>query len=168
VRVAYVYTGEKRDRAYATRPDGSTTAMRPWSYGNALPHDLAHLAVERALGLGQGVWGLVAMGVDFERAAKAAEAAATGRKVRDMVGRDTAELRVAEAAVAAMSLLPGQPDRTVADSIADIEAAYRAEHLAPPQDLADRVAAARRACDDLAARWSGLAPGEQVVEEFPA
>lgn len=155
LRVAYVRTGERRDRAYLTRADGSTATVHPHGYGDGFPHDLAHLAVERALGIRRGFWGLLAEGVDWERVNDAA-----GRGGKGVLGTDVAELRLAEAAVALVAGTPG----------ADLDAlrsAYAAEGIEPPADLADRVGAARADLDDLAGAWAEVPVDGQLLLEWP-
>jgi hypothetical protein len=51
--------------ALARRPDGVTIHLRGGSYNTfepPLPHDIAHLVVERELGLDRGVWGTLEAG----------------------------------------------------------------------------------------------------------
>jgi len=49
-----------------TRRDGVRLHVKGVGHRFAIPHDLAHLAVERALGLRRGFWGCVAAGAVFE------------------------------------------------------------------------------------------------------
>lgn len=66
--VRFVKTPGARDRVYCERPDGSTASWSFPSYGpTSMPHDLVHFAVERALGLSDGVFGKVAAGADLAR-----------------------------------------------------------------------------------------------------
>jgi hypothetical protein len=155
MRVAYVRSGGPRDRAYLSRPDGSTATIHPHSYGGGFPHDLAHFAVERALGLTGGFWGLLTDGVDWERVNAAADRGAKGG-----IDRDVAELRVAEAAVGLLT--------SEASTLDELTAAYAAEGVAIPSDLATRVADARAQLADLAVAWSQVPEGGQLLLEWPA
>jgi hypothetical protein len=66
--VRFVKTPGARDRVYCERPDGSTASWSFPSYGpDGMPHDLVHYAIERALGLTDGVFGKVAKGADLAR-----------------------------------------------------------------------------------------------------
>jgi hypothetical protein len=46
------------------RTDGTETEWEFPSYGEALPHDLVHFAVEQGLGLNDGFWGLLDDGAE--------------------------------------------------------------------------------------------------------
>ena len=66
-----IRTGTNRNRAVAVRPDGVAVELVVYDYGpGVLPHDLVHLAVERALGVEWGFWGLVAAGATLEALAE--------------------------------------------------------------------------------------------------
>lgn len=47
------------DHVHVTRTDGTSTEWEFPSYGDAVPHDLIHLVVERGLGMTDGFWGLI-------------------------------------------------------------------------------------------------------------
>jgi hypothetical protein len=92
--------------ALARRPDGVTVHLRGGSYNRfepPLPHDIAHLVVERELGLRQGVWGTLEQGGLFplatvhagRRKPRAAERAVAITKANSLA------LNVAEVTVAA-------------------------------------------------------------------
>lgn len=56
------------DRHYETlitRSDGVSYLVRGIGHMSAIPHDLAHFAIERALGIERGFWGSVAEGAVF-------------------------------------------------------------------------------------------------------
>jgi hypothetical protein len=168
MRVAYVRSGDRHDRAYLTRADGSTATIHPHAYAGGLPHDLAHFAVERALGIVEGFWGLLAGGVDWERVNAAANRGAKG-----VLGRDVRGLRLAEGAVGAVAGPAGAAgpavDRADAEASVDdlVAAAYAGAGLPPPPDLADRVAQARADLADLAARWAAVPTGGQLLLDWP-
>src|SRR5882757_6287432 len=57
-----------RDGRYVTsiaRDDGVTFSMQGVGHNFAIPHDVAHYVVEKALGLDRGFWGSVADGAVF-------------------------------------------------------------------------------------------------------
>src|SRR5690606_11886482 len=56
---------ERRDEAEITRSDGVTYNVKGVGHMAAIPHDLAHFAVERGLGIRGGFWGSVADGAVF-------------------------------------------------------------------------------------------------------
>ncbi|HET7463415.1 MAG TPA: hypothetical protein VFJ82_19340 [Longimicrobium sp.] len=57
---------ERRYETVITRGDGVRFRVTGVGHMFAIPHDLAHLAVEQALGLRRGFWGCVAAGAVFE------------------------------------------------------------------------------------------------------
>jgi hypothetical protein len=62
MQIAFVRTGEPKDRVHVRRDDGTEAA---WRWGAAgPPHDLMHWVVERELGMADGFWGLVAAGAE--------------------------------------------------------------------------------------------------------
>jgi hypothetical protein len=56
---------ERRYETFITRRDGVTYVVRGIGHMAAIPHDLAHYAVERGLGIHDGFWGSVADGAVF-------------------------------------------------------------------------------------------------------
>ena len=66
--VRFVKTPGARDRVYCERTDGSSASWSFPSYGpTGMPHDLVHFAVERAMGMTDGLFGKVAAGADLAR-----------------------------------------------------------------------------------------------------
>ena len=66
--IAVVKQADGRHRAVVTTDDG-TVQFAVADYGTHLPHDLVHYAVERALGMRYGFWGLIAAGARFDSVA---------------------------------------------------------------------------------------------------
>lgn len=56
----------RRYETLVRRTDGVRYRIKGVGHMFAIPHDLAHLAIEQALGLGRGFWGTVADGAVFE------------------------------------------------------------------------------------------------------
>jgi hypothetical protein len=56
---------ERRYETVITRPDGVTYHVKGVGHMSAIPHDLAHFAIEQALRIRQGFWGSVADGAVF-------------------------------------------------------------------------------------------------------
>ncbi len=66
MEVAIVREEGRRHRAVAVRDDGSVVRFVVHDHGDSAPHDLVHFAVEGALGLPWGFYGLLAAGAPFE------------------------------------------------------------------------------------------------------
>jgi hypothetical protein len=93
LEIVFVHTGEPYDRIHVHREGGGEVA---WRWGAAgPPHDLVHWAVEDALGLECGFWGLVDGGAGFGFVNASGHA---GERESAELG-DTTELMQAEALV---------------------------------------------------------------------
>jgi hypothetical protein len=57
---------DRRYETHITRDDGATFHVQGVAHMFAIPHDLAHFAIEQALGLKRGFWGSVAAGAVFK------------------------------------------------------------------------------------------------------
>lgn len=62
MRVTVLRSGGRRHRAVISCDDGSVLTVQVYGDDDALPHDLAHWAVERELGVDDGFWGLIRSG----------------------------------------------------------------------------------------------------------
>jgi hypothetical protein len=65
MRLILTRLDERRYETLVTRADGVSFRVQGVGHMFAIPHDLAHLAVEEALGLDRGFWGSVASGAVF-------------------------------------------------------------------------------------------------------
>ena len=155
---------EGRDRVYVQLDDGTEVSWSWPSYGRSLAHDLAHWVVESELGLDEGLWGLVASGVDPSRVNKAAERIATGVRLRDMTGRDTTQLMQAEFVTAAL----GRTDRSPAGAVAYVVEQCDEAGISGVDGL-DVAAVERMAAraEDLNRRWQAIAPDAGLVLAWP-
>jgi hypothetical protein len=127
--VTFVRHRGRRDRIYVERPDGSQLSWTFPTYGDRLPHDLGHLVVERALGIDDGFWGLVADGADVALVHNVATLVRDGNPlVKSDV--DFSGLRRAEDAVARVSgmdgsAVPGEHDESVRARLAELTEEWR-------------------------------------------
>lgn len=65
MRMRLTRLDERRYETLITRSDGVTFRVKGVGHMAAIPHDLAHFAIEQALGIRQGFWGSVADGAVF-------------------------------------------------------------------------------------------------------
>jgi hypothetical protein len=65
MHVTFARTAERGYATVAVRDDGVAVRVPSFDRPTGLPHDIAHLLVERELGLTQGFWGCVAKGAMF-------------------------------------------------------------------------------------------------------
>jgi hypothetical protein len=159
VKIRLKKTGDGRPVVTAVRADGSTTSGRLGAGDFGAVHDLAHFAVETALGLRSGFYGLLAQGwaiSDF--AAKGAAA------------RLPDEAIVAECLVGQITNgVFGGPAMSAADFFWHVRAAVaalRPNATVPELDEAG-FRALRASLDALLARWHALPPGATLGLDFP-
>jgi hypothetical protein len=149
MEIAFVHTGESHDRIHVRRDDGSEDGWR-WGAGGP-PHDLIHWAVEDALCLRRGFWGLVAGGASRKS------------------GLEGPELMQAEAIVGsiqqAMALDPPWDDLECLRWAATWCEQSRT-HLPDGLDV-ERYGAVRRDALAWVERYRALGPGEALDVTFP-
>jgi hypothetical protein len=130
-----------------------------------VPHDLAHLVVERELGLARGLWGVLAEGSLVQNAEfvdrRPAHALARAKRLTDAAGE---ELRQAEILVRALA------DATLTSRPPDVDALRRAVgtrwwHPGLTAAAADRVNTGLRAA---ALDWDLLAPTASLMRSWRA
>ena len=163
MKVSFV-KGEKRDRVYVLREDGSEAAWDFPSYGpRALPHDLVHFAVERALGRSDGVYARVAAGVDLARLNDAANRA--GGRLREKyagLGDDIDGVLRSEALAAQPWLDDAVGDASIAQRVREACAGYE---ITAPGEL--DVAAVRAEVRALHEAWLALPSGRALALAWP-
>ncbi len=160
----------RRYRSLLRRADGVEVAFDGGAYnklggGAELPHDLAHLIVERELGLDRGVWGVLAAGGLFRHAT-----VVSGRQAPHAARRGRELVEAAHVAIMQAELLT----RVVCDASV---AGPTFDPAAATGELGERrwrellTPAAVERCDALlaagASAWAALAPGERLVERWP-
>lgn len=171
LEVAFEKGPSRRYRSLLRRADGVEIAFDGGAYnrvggGAELPHDLAHLLVERELGLHQGVWGVLVAGGLFGHATVVA-----GRQPPHAARRSRAVIDAAGDAIMQAEILT----RVVCDACA---AGGRFDPARARREIGERwwsEALTRDACErcdallaDGARAWAALAPGERLVERWPA
>jgi len=161
----------RRYRSLLRRDDGVEVAFDGGAYnrlggGRELPHDLAHLIVERELGLAQGVWGVIASGGMFAHVTvvagrQAPHAARRGRAVIDAAGDAIMQAEILTRVVCDTSAAGGRFDPARARR----EIGERWWSAALSRDAVDRCG---ELLADGARAWAALAPGERLTERWPA
>jgi hypothetical protein len=174
VKVSFVRHRERRDRVHVTRQDGSSTAWDFPSYGNRLPHDLCHLAVEEALGIANGFWGLVDQGVEVRLVDDQATLVRDGRPLVEEAGIDFSDLTEAERLVALFGPTGIRTEKVGAITVAHLDpsvsaAAGEDAHRSalgvelPPGISEEAIASLRRRLVDLGEQWRGLGDGAAIT-----
>jgi hypothetical protein len=149
-----------------TRPDGVRLRLHSYDRTGLVPHDAAHLVVERAFRLRHGVWGCLCDGALFDSVEIVEGRTRHDHKARSAAlrKRHDADLRLAEQLVGAV--LAGFEHRS-AEMSRHLKAAWEIYRTGPAPDLA---AAGRAALDELAvlrARWDTLPTGATFELEWP-
>lgn len=166
--IRFVRKQGQRDTIYVRRDDGWEVSWVFPNFGEGLPHDLVHLVVERAFGLRDGFWGLVAQGVDFGLVNAVASHEGGKDKYRSILektgGSDLKELYLAEG-LAAVHWSPGPLQDP--DPIATLRRACAELELDPPAALTPAtVDAVRGELARLHGEWRGLLPQGTLVQRF--
>lgn len=65
MKLSLTRLGEKKYESHVTRDDGTHYHVGGVGHMASIPHDLAHFAIEGALGLRRGFWGSIAEGAVF-------------------------------------------------------------------------------------------------------
>jgi hypothetical protein len=149
------------------RADGVTLRMRSYDRTHAIPHDLAHLALERRFALRGGVWGSLGSGAVFDSVE-----VVSGRLPHDWRARSKRFLDMHAAELSASEVLSGVVHAHVLDDLpeAGLEGALRemwgvvSEGAYPFGGLGTAAAADLRA---LATRWSALGDEDGLREHWP-
>jgi hypothetical protein len=156
----------KRERggsvATITRPDGVRLRLTSYDRKYRVPHDLAHFATERELGLTDGLFGSIAAGALFDSVEVLAGRRA-GARSDTVRRRNAAALAFTESLVGVVHLGVDGPDHAVVDGLERAWAAQREGRCPhPPQ----RRLAAIRSLKDLGARFAALGPAETLDLTF--
>jgi hypothetical protein len=153
------------------RVDGVSVRLEGGSYNRIrgevgrVPHDIAHLIVEDALGLGGGLWGTLAAGgivqnATFAGGRKPPHAERRAREITDRAGESLRQAEILVRAVADASLEGGTRDMHAFR--AHVGARWWSPSITPD--------ALERACVDLceaAVRWDALEDGSVLRLAWP-
>jgi hypothetical protein len=162
---------ERGCETVALRDDGVRFKVPNYSVTRRLPHDLAHYAVEGALGLADGFWGRVASGavfrgmewLDGRRKPHAGERSRALVKANPHAGAEAEGLVFTFIRVVDQGL--DRRPEMVAKLLQEVD---RPEHRQPwslPREEVARICARLR---ELQSRWDGLAVGESIAVTWPA
>jgi hypothetical protein len=157
-----------RGSALVERDDGVRYLMDGGPVTAALPHDLVHFTVERALDIPDGIWGAVAAGVVFRSMRHH-----SGRRLPHAAQRSAALIRAHRDRLQRAELIGGVVERVAAmpepsaDRIARLGKVFLASLAEGDVDLR-RVPAAAEAVRDMGRRWRALAVGDELTVEWPA
>ena len=160
---------EDGSRAYSVveRSDGARFRLDGGVAGAQLPHDLAHLIVERETGLDAGFWGAVSAGAVFRSMTHL-----DGRRPPHARDRSAAVLRERRDGLRRAELVVWLTERVARGGVTStqrVRAAAREALSTMPGTSVDpeRVIAAGRALREAEQRWARLRPGEEIVAEWP-
>jgi hypothetical protein len=143
------------------RPDAVTVRLRSYDRTSVVPHDLAHLVVERALRVRTGLWGSLAAGAEFDSVEIVA-----GRLKHDHRARSAAlrkanhrDLQLAEVLVGVVLEAAAGQCQGLQRRLAGAWSLYRRDPCPP-------TAAAAGAVAELLTwgpTWHALGPGDRVT-----
>ncbi len=145
-----------------TRSDGVCIRLRSYDRTGVVPHDLAHLVVEKEMRLHTGLWGSLAAGAEF-----GSVELVEGRVRHDHKARSAAirkehdrDLRMAELLVGAVLNEVSGRDGNLDHELSAAWSTYRPSADCPPQSAGK---AAAKELTEWAKRWSSLQVGEGLT-----
>jgi hypothetical protein len=171
MQITFTRTGLRTYESLATRGDGVTVRIPSPDRPTGMPHDLAHLIVERELGLGRGFWGCVADGAMFPGMAivfgrRAPRAGQRSRAVVREAGQQGTEAEVLVGTLLHVAERGLDASRSVVrEVLRDMWAPAR------PARAPLGVEEVRRVCDALREadrRWHALPVGSSLTLTWPA
>jgi hypothetical protein len=168
MRVTFVRVPDhERGWALVERDDGVVYRMDGGPVTADLPHDLVHFAVERTLGMGDGIWGAVAAGAVFRSMRHH-----RGRRPPHAAQRSATLIRANRDRLQRAELIAGFVQRIVAMAeptparIARFAKTFLATLPDGDLDLA-QAAAAAAAVREMASRWRAISVGDQLSVDWP-
>jgi hypothetical protein len=166
--VLFLREGARRARSQVRRDDGVTLHVPGYSFddvGRLLPHDLAHLIVERGLGLDHGFWGTVASGGVFPgmHALEGRRPPHADERSRDVIRANarTHELTQAEVMVRVVCRVAREGREHDRAAVARL-----AGDWAAASDALDAIPDICRELQAAAEQWAGLPVGAGIAQRW--
>jgi hypothetical protein len=162
VNARFTKKADGRHRLTVVRDDGSASQgqMVPGLGADAIPHDLLHALVEKALGFTRGVYGMVGTGLEIGALGALAD------PKRKAMNRDEPELMLSEIVTTllqAESAYEGVEAREFREQLRG----KCEEHGIAVRAIADEeLSAVRGLREEYARRWRGLGVGETIEVEL--
>ncbi len=154
---------ERRYETVITRSDGVTWHVKGVGHMSAIPHDLAHFAIERALRIRRGFWGSVADGAVFGSLTHV-----SGRRKPHAAARSAEVLKANKDELTATEILVGLFNQALEEGLGPESPVLRERlrrylwtpHGHQPRQFTDaEIAAACAGWREMLALWQGLAIG---------
>ncbi|MCI2423720.1 hypothetical protein MOQ72_40575 [Saccharopolyspora sp. K220] len=156
-------------RAYSIveRADGVRFRVHEGVASSKIPHDLVHFVVERETGEDGGFWGAVAAGAVFKSMEHL-----DGRRPPHAAARSAAAILARSDRLHRAELMADLVDQVAEERITSavqVRVIAREVLATLPDDRVDeqRVIAAAEALRQVAERWAALAPGDELVVDWP-
>lgn len=165
--IVFVRRAEGECLARVHRPDGVVVELPSYSRKHRVPHDLAHAAVERELGLAHGVFGSIASGAVFKNMR-----VLDGRPRHDAAARSRRILRANAKRITVAEVMAGVVHRAVESGrdgvpLGEARRAWGSVSEEPFPWTAEEVARTTGALRALARQFASLAPGESMEFDWP-
>lgn len=149
-----------------TRRDGVGLRLHSYDRTELVPHDAAHLVVERAFGLTQGLWGCLDDGALFDSVEILAGRTRHDHRARSAALRKErdAHLRLAEQVV---GITLGELERADQHLTRALRAVWELYRVAPPPDLEAKGWTAVADLQVLRDRWARTRTGAALEATWP-
>lgn len=162
---------DRRYETLITRSDGVTFRVKGVGHMAAIPHDLAHFAVERGLRLRRGFWGSVADGALFESLEHV-----SGRRKPHALQRSKELLKRNKGELTETEILVGLFNQALEDGLTsespELRMRLRRYTWTPPGQKQryfsdEEIAAACAGWKEMLALWTNLPVGGTMELEWP-
>jgi hypothetical protein len=155
-------------RTTARRSDAVEVSLPQVGRKHALPHDLAHFTIERALGIEDGFWGSLASGalVGGARVTAGRQAPHAAELSAEILKRNRAALTEAEVAVALIYEASLHPSPVVRAPAVWRELAARYPRGRFARLTANDIARVIGVVSDTTRRWQAMREGETMTLEW--
>ena len=172
MRVTLTRLGERAYESHVLREDGTRYRVGGVGLKFAVPHDMAHFAIEGALGLRRGFWGSIAEGAVFKSMTHV-----DGRR-RPHAGRRSSEVLKANAVTISeaemlVAVVNNALERRPSNQEHAVRAALKTRNLAPRgreharEFTSEQIARACSAWNEMLEIWEALPIGGHVELHWP-
>ena len=160
--------GTPHNKFFVTRDDASQVSWTWPREQDFLPHDLCHLVMEKAFGLKYGVYGLMAIGVNWKEYEGPAAYQRADAFVKEKTDENADQLIAAETVANVPRGLLIMNEFTPENFLNAIHVSLESAKRPVPETInPENCVIAMKQFEELSARWKELKDGEWIDLEWP-